>query len=148
MVQPINGSTKSITTSHNDITVYPWHSLVPFLTTNVNISNAGIDRTSQDPPAPENRDSKEDKDDTNGGSSNRGMASNATTSNRLDSRPSGNNNNVEAKDSDFLLNDDDVFDEGDDFLASPSPTTPTDKSRRSKERIRRPMNAFMVSGNL
>jgi hypothetical protein len=111
------------------------------------MSNAGIDRTSQDPPAPENRDSKEDKDDTNGGSSNRGVASNAT-SNRLDSRPSGNNNNVEAKDSDFLLNDDDVFDEGDDFLASPSPTTPTDKSRRSKERIRRPMNAFMVSGNL
>ncbi len=56
-----------------------------------------------------------------------------------------NNGDSGAKDSsEFLLTDEDVF-EDDDFLLSPSPTTPTCKTRRSKERIRRPMNAFMVN---
>jgi hypothetical protein len=85
-----------------------------------------------------------------GGGSNSGQQGSGRLNDHRQQQPSGssnnNNGNSSAKDcSEFLLTstDDDVFDD-EEFLTSPSPTTPTDKTRRSKERIRRPMNAFMV----
>jgi len=154
-VLPVNGATKSVVapSSQNDITVYPWHSLVPFLTTNVRTTNSVIEKKSDDEHPPS--DGKDDGDGNgngvdkknDGGSHHVNSSSNSNSnSHRQDGRaPTGSNNNVEPKDAELVMTDDEVFDENDDFLLSPSPTTPSDsKGRRSKERIRRPMNAFMV----
>ena len=137
--------------SQNDITVYPWHSLVPFLTTNVRTTNSVIEKKSENDENPDNKDDAGNGngvDKKNNGSSHVNSSHSNSNSHRQDNHrtsAAGSNNNGEAKDAELVLTDDEVFDENDDFLLSPSPTTPNDsKGRRSKERIRRPMNAFMV----
>jgi hypothetical protein len=141
-VLPVNGASKSV--AANDVTVYPWHSLVPFLTTNVVSTNSVVDKKSDDT----DQDDKEDGGQGGGTDRNHeAPAQGQSSTRRQENRSSGGggtNNNVEAKDADLPMTDDEVFDDGEDFLLSPSPTTPTEKGRRSKDRIRRPMNAFMV----
>jgi len=153
------------TNGNSTITVYPWHSLVPFLTTaegSVTPTSSANPNTPHTPGGPSNQH-PHDKPEPPSGTGNSAIF-------KYDSVGShGNdNNNHAAKDSDTvppspcseysgldLSVEDDVFYY--DQTCTPSPTTPTTPSGRErkysfksedakslKDRIRRPMNAFMI----
>ncbi len=68
----INVSSQSSSHNSNDITVYPWHSLVPFLTTATSMAGGGSNKESPEdkkspPPPPGN------KNDSFGGSKRTGL---------------------------------------------------------------------------
>ena len=135
--------------SNGTITVYPWHSLVPFLTTSVNVpavgQSSGDKRDSGSGPGNNNNNNNSEPGDgdkyekfssnKNGGNSSRGLGM--------------NNNGTEAKDDIDFDNDDEVFEE--DNGSNNSPHTRETKLSSLKveeggksEKIRRPMNAFMI----
>ena len=55
----MNGAAKNV--AANDVTVYPWHSLVPFLTTSVAAAQSVADKKSSDDG------DQDDKEDAGGG---------------------------------------------------------------------------------
>eukprot|EP00092_Neocalanus_flemingeri_P026005 GFUD01028185.1.p1 GENE.GFUD01028185.1~~GFUD01028185.1.p1 ORF type:complete len:1977 (+),score=326.72 GFUD01028185.1:762-6692(+) len=154
--------TPNNTNGNSTITVYPWHSLVPFLTTAdgpVTPTTSANPNTPHTPGGPSNQH-QQDKPDPPAGPGNSAIFKFDSVGSR-----GTDSNNCPAKDNDVppslgseysgldLTVDDDVFYY--DQTCSPSPTTPTTPSGRKysfksddvklfKDRIRRPMNAFMI----
>jgi len=154
------------TNGNSTITVYPWHSLVPFLTTAdgpVTPTTSANPNTPHTPGGPSNQH-QQDKPDPPAGPGNSAIFKFDSVGSR-----GTDSNNCPVKDNDVppppspgseytgldLTVDDDVFYY--DQTCSPSPTTPTTPSGRDrkysfkvddgksiKDRIRRPMNAFMI----
>jgi len=152
------------TNGNSTITVYPWHSLVPFLTTAdgpVTPTSSANPNTPHTPGGPSNQHPQDKPDPPSGPGNSAIFKFDSVGSRGTDS------NNCPPKDNDVppspgseysgldLSVDDDVFYY--DQTCSPSPTTPTTPSGRErkysfksddgkmlKDRIRRPMNAFMI----
>jgi len=157
-------SVTSNTNGNSTITVYPWHSLVPFLTTAdgpVTTTTSANPNTPHTPGGPSNQHSQDKPDPPSGPGNSAIFKFDSVGSRGTDS------NNCPAKDNDVppspgseysgldLTVEDDVFYY--DQTCTPSPTTPTTPSGRErkysfksddakslKDRIRRPMNAFMI----
>ena len=154
------------TNGNSTITVYPWHSLVPFLTTG---EGPAAQLTQNNSRGPNNN---QDKDKQPPGSNNNNNSSGSSNNNNNNSpgvfkvdqiggggeRQGGEGSNGPVKDLELPEpspgpeEEDDVF----FFDECSTPTTPGGRERKSsarsedgklimgKDRIRRPMNAFMI----
>lgn len=154
----VNGQKgKSCMSSKSAITVYPWHSLVPFLTTADAPPNSGSNlnpNTPHTPGGPSNQQNQDKQGPAPGTQPNQVFKFEPVNSSSSDGKT------CLAKDNDLSSDFCGMDYNGDDdvFLYehnSPSPTTPTTPSGTKysaksqdgkflKDRIRRPMNAFMI----
>ena len=163
------------TNGNSTITVYPWHSLVPFLTTGEGPA-APSTSNPNNPRGPNNHQDKDKQPPGSGSSSSNNNNNNNSSSNNNNNnnnstgvfkveqsggggeRQGGEGSNGPVKDLELPEpspgpdEEDDVF----FFEECPTPTTPGGRERKSsaraedgkllmgKDRIRRPMNAFMI----
>ena len=151
--------TEQGTNGNSTITVYPWHSLVPFLTTGENPGGPPSSTSApNNPRGPSNNQDKQDKQPPPGNNNN-----NNPELFKVDQGGRGGNlgrgSNGPVKDADIALPSPGPEEEDDVFFfeeSPPTPTTPGGRERKTsvrsddgkpstgKERIRRPMNAFMI----
>ena len=153
---------ESSVTSSAGVTVYPWHSLVPFLSTDQARVNQGTgctkDKDSQGPGNNNNNNNDDAGDETDSVGDKAGKLNGPGSSKETDSKPFANNNNHHHTsnganvDGMVMLTpdfqDDDVFD-----FEGISPGGPRERkmsksegssSGERRDKIRRPMNAFMI----
>ena len=144
------------TNGNSTITVYPWHSLVPFLTTGGSGGGPPISSsTHHNPRGPSNQQDKEKGPP--GNNNNYTGVFKVETSEGSESRGEGSNGPVKEADSVLPSPGPDEEDEVFFFEECPAtPTTPGGRERKTsarseegkpvngKDRIRRPMNAFMI----
>lgn len=158
--QPSPGAPQNMRHDNNSsITVYPWHSLVPFLTTSgvTSVNAAGQSGPGGDPGSGNNNNNNNNNGDAGDGKHDKlgsNMGNSTNNSSNSNKGICNNNNGGSEKDMDGLDagfdDDDDVFEF--DHTNGPVPcererkysTKSEDGGKSGRDKIRRPMNAFMI----